>query len=62
MENAKSGGMGLASWLTLIFVVAKILGYITWSWWVVFAPVWITLLVVLVILGCVFAGYVWLNI
>lgn len=24
--------------LTLIFVVAKILGYVSWSWWLVFLP------------------------
>ena len=24
--------------LTLIFVIAKILGYISWSWWIVFLP------------------------
>jgi hypothetical protein len=31
--------MGFFEVLTLIFVVMKILGYITWSWWWVFAPV-----------------------
>jgi hypothetical protein len=29
------------SWLTLIFVVAKIFGYIDWSWWWVFCPIWL---------------------
>jgi uncharacterized membrane protein YedE/YeeE len=24
--------------LTLIFVIAQITGYITWSWWLVFLP------------------------
>ena len=24
--------------LTVIFVIAKITGYIDWSWWLVFAP------------------------
>lgn len=27
-----------ASLLTTIFVVAKIAGYIEWSWWLVFSP------------------------
>ncbi|MCK9576256.1 MAG: hypothetical protein M0R51_10060 [Clostridia bacterium] len=31
--------MGFFEMLSLIFVVAKILGCITWSWWWVFAPV-----------------------
>lgn len=25
--------------LCLIFVIAKLWGYITWSWWLVFAPI-----------------------
>lgn len=28
----------LAVLLTVIFVVAKLLGIITWSWWLVFTP------------------------
>jgi hypothetical protein len=31
--------MGFFELLTLIFVVAKILGYVAWSWIWVFAPV-----------------------
>lgn len=30
--------MGFTEILTLVFVVLKILGVITWSWWVVFLP------------------------
>jgi len=30
--------MNLLNILTAIFVVAKITGYIDWSWWLVFAP------------------------
>ncbi len=30
--------MGFTEILTLIFVVLKCLGIITWSWWVVFSP------------------------
>ncbi len=36
--------------LTLIFVIAKMLGYITWSWWIVFAPMWVGLAIALVIM------------
>lgn len=36
---ASSGGIGFFGLLTLIFVIAKIGGYIDWSWWLVFAPV-----------------------
>ena len=36
----KSGGLGLCSVLTLIFIVLKLTGNITWSWIWVFAPLW----------------------
>lgn len=40
--------------LVLIFLTLKLTGYITWSWWWVFAPYWIgtgiILLVCLIIL------------
>ncbi len=32
-------GGGFLATLTIIFVIAKILGYIHWSWWVVFLPI-----------------------
>ena len=33
----------LVSILTIIFVIAKLTGYITWTWWWVFSPIWISL-------------------
>ncbi|MGM0124873.1 hypothetical protein IGI37_002267 [Enterococcus sp. AZ194] len=40
MKDDRNGnsGLGLASILTIIFVIAKITGYINWSWWLVFSP------------------------
>ena len=29
---------GLAAFLTALFAILKILGVITWSWWLVFLP------------------------
>lgn len=31
--------IGFLELLTLIFVVAKLLSFITWSWWLVFLPI-----------------------
>lgn len=46
-------GLGLTSILTLIFVVAKLLGVIDWSWWLVFAPTLIGVGIGLtILLGC----------
>ena len=30
--------MGTLSVLTIIFAIAKLLGFIAWSWWLVFTP------------------------
>ena len=34
--------IGLAGWLTIIFVIAKIAGFLSWSWLWVFSPLWIS--------------------
>ena len=31
--------IGFLGILTLVFVAAKIFGYITWSWWIIFSPI-----------------------
>ena len=36
-----SGGMSLGSTLFVVFLVLKLTGAITWSWWWVFSPIWI---------------------
>ena len=44
--------------LCLIFVFCKLTGYISWSWWLVFAPVWVPfamvlgIAVIIVIIAC----------
>lgn len=35
----------LSSILTIIFVIAKLGGVIDWSWWMVFSPLWVHLLI-----------------
>jgi hypothetical protein len=39
-----SAGFPLTSILTIIFVIAKLVGAVTWSWWWVFSPLWIVAL------------------
>lgn len=31
--------MGFLGGLTLVFVLAKLAGWVAWSWWLVFSPV-----------------------
>lgn len=47
--------MGFCSILTLILVVAKIIGLVTFSWWIVFAPVIISVVIKLIL----FAISIW---
>lgn len=42
-STVSSGGIGFSGLLTIAFIVLKLTGYITWSWWWVLAPSWIPL-------------------
>lgn len=41
-----SGGIGFCGLLTIVFIVLKLTGYITWSYWWVLAPMWIPLAII----------------
>lgn len=41
-----SGGIGFTGLLTIVFIVLKLCGVITWSWWWVLSPIWISILMV----------------
>ena len=43
MSKNSSGGIGIATVLFLIFLVLKLCKVITWSWWWVLSPIWISL-------------------
>lgn len=51
-ENSSSG-IGIGTVLFLIFLVLKLIGAISWSWWWVFSPIWIPILLVVVIGGLI---------
>lgn len=56
-----SGGLGFSGILTLILVVAKLIGYFPYSWWWVFAPIIITwglaiVLVIFVVIAAIVAS------
>lgn len=56
--STQSGGIGFFGLLTIAFIVLKLTGYISWSWWWVLAPTWIPLALVLfifLIIGIVLA-------
>lgn len=37
----RSGGISFCGLLTIVFIAAKLVGAITWSWWWVLSPPWI---------------------
>ena len=53
-KNYGSGGLGLASVLTIVFIILKLVGVINWSWWWVLSPLWINAIFVVLVLAVVF--------
>jgi hypothetical protein len=39
-SSSSSGGIGFFGLLGVAFIVLKLTGFITWSWWWVLAPIW----------------------
>lgn len=50
-----SGGVGFTGFLTIVFIVLKLLNVIEWSWWWVLSPLWISVSLVVAIL---FIGFI----
>lgn len=48
-REVSNSGYGLSTILTVIFVIAKLVGVIEWSWWIVFLPTIIPLIIFLII-------------
>jgi len=48
-----SSGIGFAGLLTVVFVTLKLTGFISWSWWWVLSPIWISCLLGIGILAIV---------
>ena len=43
MNNQQaSGGIGFTGLLAIVFIILKLCGIITWSWWWVLSPLWIS--------------------
>ena len=51
-RNSGSGrsGLGLADVLLIIFIVLKLCGLISWSWFWVLSPLWISVILVIIVL------------
>ena len=49
-EASGGGGIGLTGILFIVFLVLKLTGNISWSWWWVTSPLWIPLILVFLLL------------
>jgi hypothetical protein len=49
--------MSFSTVLQLIFITLKLTGNITWSWWWVLSPLWISVSLVLVVCGILILYY-----
>lgn len=50
--------LGFLSTLTIIFVIAKLIGIINWSWWLCFLPAIISVtILILCFIICAYAEY-----
>ena len=58
MNNKQaSSGIGFTGLLTIVFIILKLCGVITWSWWWVLSPLWISaILWVIVVVVVLLAG------
>lgn len=54
MKNERSNnGIGLGGVLFVVFLVLKLTHVIDWSWWWITAPLWVSVLLVIVLIGFV---------
>lgn len=60
VTTTSSGGIGFCGLLFIVFLILKLCGVITWSWWWVTAPLWMPValfvgvcLVVFVVAFCI---------
>jgi len=54
-----SSGIGFFGLLTIVFITLKLMGYISWSWWLVFLPMIINIsIVILILIVCGFVFWI----
>lgn len=57
-SGSSSDGIGVLGLLGVAFVVLKLTGVITWSWWYVTMPFWGVLAIIFALLALFGVGYI----
>ncbi len=52
-KKTRNGRMGIISFLTILFIVLKVSGIISWPWIWVFSPIWITAICFILLFGII---------
>ncbi len=52
-----SGGIGFPGLLFIVFLILKLCHVIDWSWWWVFAPLWISAIIGILVIILAFIFY-----
>lgn len=55
-SESSSSGIGISTLVFLVFLTLKLAGIgevANWSWWWVTSPLWIPILLILIVFGCV---------
>lgn len=52
-EYNTSGGISFSGLLTIVFIVLKLTGVISWSWLWVLSPIWISLVIAMIMIVAV---------
>jgi uncharacterized protein (DUF983 family) len=58
-SSSSSGGTSFTGLLTILFIGLKLTGHVTWSWWWVLSPIWISFLIVcaIILIVAIFAAF-----
>lgn len=55
-SKTRKHGMGFISTLTLIFIVLKLTGHISWAWLWVLSPVWVSISLMAMAFAAILVG------
>ena len=55
--TSNNGGVGFAGLLTVVFITLKLCHVITWSWWWVLSPLWISAILSVVFIVLYLVAY-----
>ena len=60
-DKQTSSGIGFTGLLTIVFIILKLCGIITWSWWWVLSPLWISTILWVIVVVIVLLVEGWKN-